>query len=551
MAVADHNEKRPGPDARGPSYLTAIDRGARRRTGAFYTPGPIANGLVERAATGLALAPPHRPTVCDPSVGGGALVLAAARLLERAGHDRATIVADLLWGADVDADAVAVSRSALHDWAAEAGAAVQADHLVVGDSLGTGRAVWPDAPASGFDLVVGNPPFLNQLGRATVRPRAQARRLRSRLGDPVTPYADTAALFLAETVTWLAPSGQLALIVPESVLAARDAGPARAAARADASLVGFWWPGVRVFDAAVDVCAPMLARGAPLGPVRRWFGPDFEPVAASPPPPRTQLAGSWARLLDRSGAASARLVARMDRAERLGSRAEATAGFRDQFYGLAPHVREHAPELHAESPRWARLVTVGLIDPLHGRWGAAATRFAGRRWAAPVVDLDAVAQADPGLARWADARLVPKVVLATQTRVLEPLVDLDGRWWPSVPTIAITARSGDPGDLWAIAAVLAAPAVSAWASAQYRGTALTRDAIKLSATQVLELPLPVDDLAWADGARLAARAQRCADEADADGWRAALVDLAEAMTEAYRSGRAIQEWWVGRLAPWR
>ena len=150
-------------------------------------------------------------------------------------------------------------------------------------------------------------------------------------------------------------------------------------------------------------------------------------------------------------------------------------------------------------------MTVGLIDPLHGRWGTAATRFAGHRWVAPVVDLDAVARADPRLARWADARLVPKVVLATQTRVLEPLVDLDGRWWPSVPTIAVTPRSGDPGELWAIAAVLAAPAVSAWALAHYRGTALTRDALKLSATQVLELPLPVDDAAWADGARLAAR----------------------------------------------
>ena len=46
-------------------------------------------------------------------------------------------------------------------------------------------------------------------------------------------------------------------------------------------------------------------------------------------------------------------------------------------------------------------------------------------------------------------------------------------------------------------------------------------------------------------------AQRRADEADADGWRAALVELGDAMTQAYRSGRAIREWWVGRLAPWR
>ncbi len=488
-------------------------------------------------------------------MGGGAFVLAAARLLERAGHDRATIVGELLWGADLDPEAVAVTRRALETWAAETGAQVRAAHVVCGDSLAVGRALWRDAPGAGFDLVVGNPPFLNQLGRATVRPPAQARRLRSRLGEPAAPYADTAALFLAESITWLAPAGHLALILPESLLAARDAGPARAAARAEASLVGFWWPGTQVFDAVVDVCAPVLERGAPAGRVRRWFGPTFQPVAAASALAGADLTGSWSRLLDRSGPASSRAVARMDRAERLGSMAEATAGFRDQFYGLAPHVREHAAVPEADvgvgRGRWARLVTVGLIDPLHGRWGATSTRFAGRRWSAPVVDLEAVARAEPRLARWADARLVPKVVLATQTRVLEPLVDSDGAWWPSVPAIAVTSRSGEPGELWAIAAVLAAPAVSAWALAHYRGSALSHDALKLSATQVLELPVPVDHEAWADGARLAARAQQRAELGDADGWQAAVVELGQAMTEAYRSGRVIRDWWASRLPPWR
>ncbi len=560
MPTADHvrgesSGAAPAPDELGPSYEAALDGAQRRRTGAFYTPAAIADGLVERAATGFDLAPPRRPTVCDPAVGGGAFALAAARLLERAGHDRATIVTDLVWGADVDGEAVAVARRALEGWAAEAGTQVRASHIVVGDSLASGRALWLDAPASGFDLVVGNPPFLNQLGRATVRPAARARQLRSRLGEPVAPYADAAALFLAESITWLAPAGRLALIVPESLLAARDAGPARAAARADASVVGFWWPGTRVFDAVVDVCAPMLARGAPAGPVRRWFGPGFDSVPRVAPLSPADPTGSWSGLLDRSSASATRAVARMDGAERLGSMVEATAGFRDQFYGLAPHVREQAAVIGAESEvdlaRWARLVTVGLIDPFHGRWATTRTRFAGRAWVAPVVDLEAVAQADPRLARWADARLVPKVVLATQTRVLEPLVDTDGAWWPSVPAIAVTPRSGDPGDLWAIAAVLAAPGVSAWAMAHYRGSALSRDALKLSATQVLELPLPVDQAAWADGARLAARAQRQADRADADGWHAALVELGQAMTHAYRSGRTIRDWWVDRLPPWR
>ena len=203
--------------------------------------------------------------------------------------------------------------------------------------------------------MVGNPPFLNQLGRATVRPPAQARQLRSRLGEPVAPYADAAALFLAEAVTWLAPGGRLALIVPESLLAARDAGPARAAARAGASLVGFWWPGTQVFDAAVDVCAPVLARGAPPGPVRalvrarlraggRARRPRRQPIrrargAACSTGPARRRHASWPGWIAPSG------WARWP---------EATAGFRDQFYGLAPHVREHATPGPTPSPDGGR-----------------------------------------------------------------------------------------------------------------------------------------------------------------------------------------------------
>ncbi len=145
-------------------------------------------------------------------------------------------------------------------------------------------------------------------------------------------------------------------------------------------------------------------------------------------------------------------------------------------------------------------MTAGLVDPLRCRWGSAGARFGGRRWHAPVVDLEGLAAADAALAAWAAERRVPKVVVATQTRVLEAAVDTEGTWWPSVPTIAVVPRPGSAADLWALAAVLSAPPVSAWALGQYGGTALSGDAIKLSARQILEIPLPVDARAWSEGA---------------------------------------------------
>ncbi len=53
------------------------------------------------------------------------------------------------------------------------------------------------------------------------------------------------------------------------------------------------------------------------------------------------------------------------------------------------------------------------------------------------------------------------------------------------------------------------------------------------------------------GARLAAEAHEQADRADADGWRAALVELGQAMTEAYRSGPGHPGLVDGRLPTWR
>src|SRR5690606_11364446 len=71
-------------------------------------------------------------------------------------------------------------------------------------------------------------------------------------------YVDTAALFMVRTVTTLARGGVAAMILPRSLLAARDATEARRTAVASARLAEMWLPGPRVFDAAVDVCAPLF-----------------------------------------------------------------------------------------------------------------------------------------------------------------------------------------------------------------------------------------------------------------------------------------------------
>ena len=89
-------------DEAGQRYQASVPADERRAGGVYYTPADVARGLVRVAVVGLDLSPPRRPTVCDPACGAGALLLAAAEGLEVAGHDRASIVEDLIWGADID-----------------------------------------------------------------------------------------------------------------------------------------------------------------------------------------------------------------------------------------------------------------------------------------------------------------------------------------------------------------------------------------------------------------------------------------------------------------
>ncbi|MCU1352750.1 MAG: hypothetical protein JWM05_1959, partial [Acidimicrobiales bacterium] len=456
--------------------------------------------------------------VCDPACGGGAFLLAAADALLAAGVDPGEAVRRWLWGTDLDPVAVAAADAALACWAWAAGdrsSARAGPHLVAADAL-LGDRPWPEPPADGFGLVVGNPPFQGQLGRETARSPATTLALRERWGDVVGPYTDAAALFLVAAVRAVRPGGRVALILPSSTLSARDAAAARAAAVADADLVGLWVGAEPVFAAAVRVCAPILARRPLAGPatgvasasghqsdrsgsgtsgrpvVARWRGVAFErlPSAAMP-----SEGDGWGGL---ALAAHGVPVVVLRTGGRLGDLASATAGFRDQFYGLVPYVREAPGDGGPDELEdgLAPLVTTGLVDLAGCAWGRRTCRFAGRVWRRPAVDLPALRRGEPGVARWVDDRLVPKVVVASQTRVGEAAVDARGRWVPSVPLVAVVAA---PERLWDVAALVASPPIAALAMARSAGAALSDGALKLSARQILDLPLPADEGAWQRG----------------------------------------------------
>jgi hypothetical protein len=541
------------PELLGCAHEALLGAEHRHAKGVHYTPADVAAGVVASAfrshgAVGAAT------TVCDPAAGGGAFLLAAARELEARGVDRTAIVEDLVWGVDIDPLAVAVTITALAAWASETGRLPRSTNVVVADSLRAGRGAWASAPAEGFDIVVGNPPFQSQLGTATARPAGAVDELRDRFGPALYRYADTAGLFLLEACRWAAPDARVALILSSSLLVADDAAPLRRAVLDLGVLDELWVAREPVFTAGVRVCAPVIAIGAPdPGRVRRAHGRGFAPAPDLViTHERLRAAPTWAEVM--AGLFGVPVVA-LDGAETLASFCTATAGFRDQFYGIRPFVSEAAVDGDGRADgsvvgpgagdARVRLITSGLIEPMRSAWGRRRTRFAGASYLAPVIDLGALAATDPKLMAWTEQRLVPKLIVATQTRVLETIVDEQGAWFPSVPTIAVTT---EPDRLWEAAAVVMAPPISAWALGRHLGAALSSDAIKVSARQLLDAPLPRDRARWREACVPLRRAAAATTEEE---WREALDDFGALMNHAYGCDDEVLEWWKARLPAWR
>jgi predicted RNA methylase len=432
---------------------------------AHHTPGDVARRLTRLALEGCGAG----AVVADPACGAGAFLVAAAEHLAASGADRRRVVEHQLAGADVDALAVASARAALALWS---GCGARAGGVVVADGLTAWR------PPGSVDAVVGNPPFGTRSGR-------------------LAPYTDLAGRFLVAALDLVDRGGPVLLVQPESVLAARDAAPVRAAVGDD--LAGLWVAGETVFGADVRVCAPLVRAGSRR--VRRWRGAAVRDAGSVD---RDPAAPTWSYLRPAAPPAARH-------GERtVGDLATAAAGWRDQFYALADAVAEG---------RGHPLVTSGLIDAGHLAWGERPARVGGRRYDKPAVD---PALLDGRIRAWVDARLQPKVLVATQTRVVEAAPDPDGQTIPMTPVISVHPHA--PDDTWRIAAALTAPAATAWALRHYGGAGLHGDAVKLAAGQVLAIPLPDDDAAW-DRATEALRrgdvlgcATALADDADLLAW---------------------------------
>ena len=413
------------------------DPSRRKLLGAWYTPEALVEHVIDLAFAGLTLDRGRPIAVLDPACGDGRFLAAV--------HERFGGNVELT-GVDIDPVAVAASRTSL-----------PGSEILLADAL---QHRWGDRT---FDVVIGNPPFLNQMSTATTRGG------RSRFGGG--PYADAAAEFLALAVQLARADGaKVALVLPQSVLSTRDAGPIRTSVLERAALVHLWWSHEPMFDATVRTCAMVLRTGQKQSAVSRTAGPRFE--VASSAPAQALASASWGGLLHDEVMSLPESTG-----PTLGDLATFVVDFRDQYYGLVGAVGDDV-----DGPP---LVTSGLIEPGRCLWGERATRFAKQRYLAPRVDL---ARLSPRMQGWARKRLVPKLLIANQTRVIEAVVDPTGAWLPSVPVI--TCTTDDVEDVEDVARIIGSDRATQWVRHHAAGSGLSVNTVRLSPALLASIPLP-------------------------------------------------------------
>jgi len=238
----------------------SLESGKRRKqTGTFFTPRALTEIVVARALEPLRrriASSSHRAhdfviefRACDPAVGGGAFLLEVLRALclqssAGAGAERRRALAtSVVHGVDINPVAVAVAEAALCLFVADPTFSMQdaGKNLRVGDSLigppysaleRSPRARKPEPKVSrafdfwaefpepfergGFDLVIGNPPWVAYAGRAAQPLSPERKAYFANHYSTLSGYPTLHGLFV-ERALQLARQGTVALVVPSPI----------------------------------------------------------------------------------------------------------------------------------------------------------------------------------------------------------------------------------------------------------------------------------------------------------------------------------------------
>jgi len=485
--------------------------GARKLDGVYYTPAAIVEHLVD-----VALRPPWARRipaqtaeirVVDPACGAGTVLIGALRALlrwyeQRDGGPlsparRARVARDHLFGVDVDPHAVQTARTALALCVGEADPDQFAANVRCGDALNDEAFDWRAEFAAvfarsnpGFDVVLGNPPYVDAEWMTAHRPRLRefcAGRYETARGN-----WDLYCVFVERAVELLRDGGLHAFVVPNKIGSAPYATAVRRLMVARNTLLGIRdYSEVAPFGAAVYPLVYCLRRSDPSDGSRevsyeRMRGPEDQPTVAG-----SQIlayhrhfpedGSPWSIFGDPGDGSS--LLQPLSSLPRLEEVAEVWgAATVSEAYDLAAVlVSKPTPERGD-----LRVVNSGTIDPFCTLWAQRPMRYLKRSVPCPVVEAQDLHRLPPR--RLAQARS-PKVVVAGMTRALECVHDEEGALLAAKSTSVVVSR----GDLSVayLAALLNSRLMTRVFRAMFGGLAMDGGYLRVGPPQLRQLPVVV------------------------------------------------------------
>lgn len=472
----------------------ALAAAGRRSAGRFYTPAAVVAELTERAlgaAVVATVADPAQLTICDPAMGCGFFLLVALELLP---PELRLLRARHLYGIEQDPLAAMVTRAVIGLALLDAGHSIPdlRAQLVAGNALnGAGwQSLFPVvAAAGGFDVVLGNPPYVDseRMSRETPTLRAEV----ARSWPTARGNWDLFVPFVELALRLLGPGGRCALIVPNRLLGADYARLLRALLATYAIEALLDYSAADVFAAGVYPMAIVVRRrGEPTAELDVPIDVQIFSAGVRGLPQlrwHTQVtAQTLAQLGDTWWPVFSPAIGRVEQC------------LRDTIpLGALAHVREAATVAEAyglvallvDLPQgdlpdgYARVVNTGTLDRYTIRWGERPLRYLGQRYLRPAIEIAQL--------RAVHARLAPdghqRVIMAGLGQRLEGYMDVDGTIIPAKTTVILTSTGSD---LWALLALLNSQTAT-WLYTQLNGgLALRGGYLRVGKRQLARFPIP-------------------------------------------------------------
>ena len=347
--------------------------------------------------------------------------------------------------------------------------------------------------SGGFDLVIGNPPYLDSEGMTAHLPNL--RRYCAANYQAATGNWDLFCVFIEKALTLCKPGGFTSLVVPNKLASANYAAGARSLLVQQTSLLTIRdYSSVSAFRAAVYPLVYVAQKLEDQSAVHQTAIPiksiayermqSLEQIGATGKLSLNNATQPW----QTSGLGQQDWIDRLQ-FPTLGEIAQVTgAATVAEAYALQPWIQNS----DAIAPGDLRLVNSGTIDRYCFLWGKKPLRYLGKVYRHPILAASQVSQLSPPRKQQAQQ---PKIIVAGLSQVLESGLDQVGSILAGKSTSVIRTMQAVPLDLRYLLGLLNSRLLSVYFQSCFAGNCLHGGYLRIGTPQLRQLPIWIPNLA--------------------------------------------------------